>query len=65
MCANYHWQTFGLSEQADVYATDIQLNDEGHPTFSLHIDGQAEAVTLQLSSHNVLNALSASAAAYH
>ena len=65
VCANYHWQTFGLSEQADVYATDIQLNDEGHPTFSLHIDGQAEAVTLQLSGrHNVLNALSASAAAY-
>ena len=65
VCANYHWQTFGLSEQADVYATDIQLNDEGNPTFSLHIDGQAEAVTLQLSGrHNVLNALSASAAAY-
>lgn len=65
VCANYHWQTFGLSDQADVYATDIQLNDEGHPTFTLHIDGQAEAVTLQLSGrHNVLNALSASAAAY-
>ncbi len=65
VCANYHWQTFGLSDQADVYATDIQLNDEGHPTFSLHIDGQTEAVTLQLSGrHNVLNALSASAAAY-
>lgn len=64
-CKKHDWQTFGLSEQADVYATDISLNDEGLPSFNLHIDGQTESVVLQLSGrHNVLNALAASAAAY-
>lgn len=65
VCANYRWQTFGLLEEADVYATDITLNEEGQPTFKLHVNRETETVTLQLSGHhNVLNALSATAAAY-
>ncbi|WP_287831042.1 UDP-N-acetylmuramoyl-tripeptide--D-alanyl-D-alanine ligase [Idiomarina sp.] len=57
-------QTFGLSEQADVRASQIELNSLGQPTFKLSINDQHWTVSLQLSGlHNVKNALAASAAA--
>jgi len=63
-CTNMNWKTFGLTDSADVFATDITLNGEGHPSFTLHLNGEARQLTLKLSGqHNVLNALSASAAA--
>jgi UDP-N-acetylmuramoyl-tripeptide--D-alanyl-D-alanine ligase len=59
-----NWKTFGLTDSSDVFATDITLNGEGHPSFTLHLNGEARQLTLKLSGqHNVLNALSASAAA--
>lgn len=64
-CADTHWQTFGRDERADVYATNVQLNNEGHPSFILHLYGHTAPVTLMLSGeHNVLNALAAATAAY-
>ncbi len=57
-------QTFGLSEQADVSASEIELNSLGQATFKLSINDQSWTVALQLSGlHNVKNALAASAAA--
>ena len=57
-------QTFGLSEGADVRATQVELNELGQPTFMLHVSDQSWPISLQLSGlHNVKNALAASAAA--
>ncbi|MAK72371.1 MAG: UDP-N-acetylmuramoyl-tripeptide--D-alanyl-D-alanine ligase [Idiomarinaceae bacterium] len=59
------WHTFGLDNNADVYATDVKLDDEGCASFSLNLFEHHTSISLQLSGrHNVLNALAASAAAY-
>ncbi|MFS6537509.1 UDP-N-acetylmuramoyl-tripeptide--D-alanyl-D-alanine ligase [Idiomarina loihiensis] len=63
-CSDMKWKTFGLSDSADVYASDVTLNSEGHPSFTLHLGGETKQLELKLSGrHNVLNALSAAAAA--
>ncbi|MCP1338661.1 UDP-N-acetylmuramoyl-tripeptide--D-alanyl-D-alanine ligase [Idiomarina sp. M1R2S28] len=63
-CSDMKWKTFGLSDSADVYASDVTLNGEGHPSFTLHLGGETKQLELKLSGrHNVLNALSAAAAA--
>lgn len=65
VCADKHWQTFGRDERADVYATDVQLNSEGQPSFTLHLYEHTASITLRLSGeHNVLNALAAATAAH-
>jgi len=59
------WQTFGWDDAADVYASDVQLDAEGRPSFTLHLFDNQARVSLQLSGkHNVLNALAASTAAH-
>lgn len=59
------WQTFGLDEQASVYATDVVLDEEGCASFTLHLFTHQATIKLQLTGqHNVLNALAASTAAY-
>ncbi|MCA1767646.1 MAG: UDP-N-acetylmuramoyl-tripeptide--D-alanyl-D-alanine ligase [Idiomarina sp.] len=63
-CTDMNWKTFGLNDSADVFATDIELNSEGQPSFRLHLGGHTRTLELKLSGrHNVLNALSAAAAA--
>ncbi|WP_322406877.1 UDP-N-acetylmuramoyl-tripeptide--D-alanyl-D-alanine ligase [Idiomarina sp. PL1-037] len=63
-CSDMKWKTFGLSDSADVYASDVTLNGEGHPSFTLHLGGETKPLELKLSGrHNVLNAISAAAAA--
>jgi UDP-N-acetylmuramoyl-tripeptide--D-alanyl-D-alanine ligase len=55
---------FGLGQQADVRADDIRPHSAGSD-FTLHIDGEAIAVSLPLSGvHNVRNACAAAAAAH-
>ncbi len=57
-----HTIRYGLSEQADVRASNV-LQDSGAMQFKLHLpDGSEQAVTLNLpGQHNVLNALAAAA----
>lgn len=63
-CADMEWKTFGLTDSADVYASDVALNSEGQPAFTLHLGDETKRLELKLSGrHNVLNALSAAAAA--
>ncbi|WP_417439115.1 UDP-N-acetylmuramoyl-tripeptide--D-alanyl-D-alanine ligase [Idiomarina sp.] len=63
-CADMKWKSFGLTDSADVYASDVVLNSDGHPAFTLHLGGETKRIELKLSGrHNVLNALSAAAAA--
>ncbi|MDV6316004.1 UDP-N-acetylmuramoyl-tripeptide--D-alanyl-D-alanine ligase [Idiomarina sp. HP20-50] len=63
-CTEMNWKTFGLNDSADVYATDVELNSEGQPSFTLHLGDKTKRVSLKLSGrHNVLNALSSAAAA--
>ncbi|WP_417441727.1 UDP-N-acetylmuramoyl-tripeptide--D-alanyl-D-alanine ligase [Idiomarina sp.] len=63
-CADMKWKSFGLTDNADVYATDVVLNSDGQPAFTLHLGGETKHIELKLSGrHNVLNALSAAAAA--
>jgi len=55
--------SFGLSPDADVYATDIQEEITG-TRFTFHLNGNAFPVSMSLSGkHNVRNALSVIAAA--
>ena len=55
---------FGTSEQADVRARDVRLDDGGRATFSLDVGGQSEPVALGIpGEHMVSNALAAAAAA--
>ncbi|WP_327291581.1 UDP-N-acetylmuramoyl-tripeptide--D-alanyl-D-alanine ligase [Streptomyces sp. NBC_01198] len=55
---------FGESEQADVRATDITLNDRGQAVFSLRTPTGCADVTLRLyGEHHVSNALAAAAVA--
>jgi len=57
-----HTIRYGLSEQADVRASDV-LQDSGAMQFKLHLpDGSEQAFTLNFpGQHNVLNALAAAA----
>ena len=53
--------TFGLSENCDYYAANIQFNEEGMPSFDVCHDGQLLS-RVQLAvpgEHNILNALAA------
>lgn len=53
------------SQDADVYATDIELDDYARARFTLHIGEAENVVTLQVAGqHQVSNALAAAAAAY-
>ncbi|PMH39789.1 UDP-N-acetylmuramoyl-tripeptide--D-alanyl-D-alanine ligase [Vibrio sp. 10N.286.49.B3] len=65
-----HWQailadknliTFSKSNhQADYFATDIELNKQGQPSFTLHTPvGHAEIQLTIIGAHNVANALAA------
>lgn len=55
--------TFGITNRADVSASDIRQNDD-HVDFLLRMDGTASAVRLQaIGNHNIYNALAAAAAA--
>lgn len=53
--------TFGFNERCDYYASDIEFNSLGMPSFKIHNNG-AYLCTLQLSipgEHNIANALAA------
>ncbi|GAA3087373.1 UDP-N-acetylmuramoyl-tripeptide--D-alanyl-D-alanine ligase [Kribbella aluminosa] len=55
--------TFGEAPEADVRATDVKVDGEGRPAFTLHIGDFNAAVQLQLiGEHHVSNALAAAAA---
>jgi UDP-N-acetylmuramoyl-tripeptide--D-alanyl-D-alanine ligase len=55
--------SFGCSEDADVYATDIELDPIGCCQFTLHTGEESAPVHLHiLGKHNVFNALSCAAA---
>lgn len=59
--------SFGLSERAEVRATDLDHHGKLGATFKLHLPGRhrASVVTLRVhGDHNVLNALAAAAAGY-
>ncbi|MGC4942676.1 UDP-N-acetylmuramoyl-tripeptide--D-alanyl-D-alanine ligase [Kribbella sp. DT2] len=57
-------RTFGEAPEADVRATDVKVDGDGKPSFTLHADGQSFDVQLQLiGEHQVPNALAAATAA--
>lgn len=57
--------TVGVTDNANVFASNIILNDEGKASFTLHLHGQTAEVALQVTGrHNVMNALAAAAAAH-
>lgn len=52
----------GQDPRADVYATDVELDEESHPRFTLHAKGASVRLTLGLRGvHNVDNACAAAA----
>jgi UDP-N-acetylmuramoyl-tripeptide--D-alanyl-D-alanine ligase len=56
--------TFGMEHDADVTATDIKFDDDGHPIFVLHTpQGKTDVYLPLLGRHNVMNALAAAAGA--
>ena len=56
---------FGESESADVRADNVAIDDLGHPSFDLHLNGKVARVTLRLvGGHHVSNALAAAAVAH-
>ena len=58
--------TFGLADEYDYYATDLSYNENGFPSFMLHIRKTAASypVTLEVpGAHNVKNAVAAFACA--
>jgi len=64
LCVGRNYQTFGLSEKADVTASDLQLSDDASYRFRLHAANDVIDIQLPLPGrHNVMNALAASAAA--
>jgi len=57
--------TFGISEKADVSASEIEMERFGETTFVLNTPNEKADVRLSLSGkHNVLNALAASAVGF-
>ncbi len=56
--------TFGENPKADVFATDVRLDEQGYVAFTLNDQNNCLPITLQLmGDHNVLNALAAACAA--
>src|SRR3989338_2978818 len=56
--------TFACDVKADVTASDIVLDSQGKPTFTLHYANEHETIHLPfLGAHNVMNALAAAAMA--
>ncbi len=56
--------TFGTSTDADVRVSDLRLDDEGRPAFTLAHRGTAVALTLRLvGEHQAMNAAAAAGAA--
>lgn len=58
--------TFGFSERCDYYASDIEFNTSGMPSFQMHHRDEV-LCTMQLSipgEHNIANALAAFACCY-
>jgi UDP-N-acetylmuramate--alanine ligase len=58
--------TFGFSERCDFYASDIEFNPSGMPSFQVNHGGEV-LCTMQLSipgEHNIANALAAFACCY-
>ncbi|MBQ8956546.1 MAG: UDP-N-acetylmuramate--L-alanine ligase [Lachnospiraceae bacterium] len=56
--------TFGSDDSADYYADNIVYDEFARPTFDVHHEGKVRRITLGVcGSHNVINALSAIAAA--
>lgn len=56
--------TFGLDEEADIYATHIKIDSLGHPSFKLHYQGKGMLIKLPLSGkYHIYNALAAAAVA--
>lgn len=54
--------SFGTAGDSDVRATDVRLDDQARPSFTLHHDDQAVPVSLLLhGEHSVHNALAAAA----
>ncbi|MFL5737206.1 MAG: UDP-N-acetylmuramoyl-tripeptide--D-alanyl-D-alanine ligase [Actinomycetota bacterium] len=54
--------TFGLADEADVRATDVELDPDGRARFTLRCAGESEPVELSVvGTHMVSNALAASA----
>jgi UDP-N-acetylmuramoyl-tripeptide--D-alanyl-D-alanine ligase len=57
---------FGLSQEADIRASDVTVDERGHAHFTLHTPEGAAPVSLQLiGEHQVANALAAAAVARH
>lgn len=57
--------TFAVKHPADVMATHIRIDAEGHPSFHLTLPNAESDITLPLmGEHNVANALAVAAAAY-
>jgi len=57
--------TFGEADSADVRASDLELDAEGRPSFTLRIGDLSRTVQLQyVGEHNVSNALGAATVAY-
>ncbi len=56
--------TFGMTERADVYATEVAVNAQGEISFTLHtLSGAAPIKMSLIGEHNVMNALAAAAVA--
>ena len=52
----------GTAENSDVYATDIAVDDQGRPSFTLNARGESASCTLSVRGvHNVTNACAAAA----
>ena len=57
--------TFGWSKTADFYPTDVALDADQHPTFTLNMpDGKTDITLPLMGEHNIVNALAAAAATY-
>jgi len=62
--AQYRRVNFGLTQNCDFYARQIQLDKTGRPTFLLVSSGEEIIIRLNLSGqHHVMNALAAAAVA--
>lgn len=63
LAANKKIVTFGFTKSADYRATDIRINEQQHPTFTLETPNGSLSISLPLmGEHNIVNALAAAAA---
>ncbi|MBJ6977665.1 Mur ligase family protein, partial [Vibrio cholerae] len=56
------------NSQADFYASNVTMNEEGKASFTLHISSDSREIELSLGiigQHNVANAIAASIIALH